>query len=1095
MAEDQKPDITGPFEANPQQSPIPNWDRYELQELLGQGSMGQVYRAFDPRLRRLVAIKFIHNATDSSIRRFMQEAQAQARIDHENICKVYEVGEVSGKHFVCMQYIDGKTLKDCQDSLSMDQKIEAVRQAAEAIHEAHRLGLIHRDIKPSNIMIEEKQGVFRSYVLDFGLVRQLEAETLTRTGEVLGTPAYMSPEQAAGGELHELDRRTDVYSLGASLYDLLARRPAFQGPAMDVLIQVLEKDPLPLRKAEPKVPKDLETIVMKCMEKEAHRRYDSARAVAEDLKHYLNGESISASPASVMYRWVRKAKRHKTVTALLSSAMLLVLLFSGISIYTQRQSATRAVVAQHFGQEVQKIESLLRNSYTLPLHDVRQDNSAVRSQVRRIEKEMESLGGIAAGPGNYALGRGHLLLGEYDLALKHLQKALGAGYEPPEVSYALGQTYGYLYLKALRDTGRIKISLLRQARLKQNERDFRLPALSYLKKGSGALIDSSAYVEGLIAFHEKKYPLALQRAEAAFQQVRWLYEAKKLQGDILVTRATERQNAGDSKAALEDVAEAGKAYRLAMEVGRSDPVVYESECNRLVQELHNSVRRGETGEVAFSEMRSACDRALRVNPDNGEVYKGLAGAYWRWADQRREIENPDQILQRAVDYSNKAIRLLPEDDVPYDLLGCAYWIKAQTDVARERNPQASVAAAEKACLLGIKINPNCADCYNTMGNADSMVADYQLDHGGDPTASFNRTITAYENAIRIDPNYAYVFNNIGNIYYRKGRYDGSQSRDPIPSYTKAIESYRKAVKTTTSYAHVFYNGIGATHSQIMQYYLQKGKDPAKSIDASIAALTKSLEFNPQYNSALVNLGLAYWGKGLYESFMDKDPRKSYDISIGYYQKCIELTPQNEVTYKTLAHTYLDLADFEIRHDIDPLAHIEKGKAAVAKTLELAPGDFEGLRNRGGLELAAAKWAIRAKASPEKHFNAAESSLKAAFASNANGDNAMERLAELYLIMAEWKWNRKQNAEKEIESGFDAVNRGLKVDPENAQTIGVRGELYMLQAKMASDQNKRSQFAVLAKQSFEKAVSINSFLKKDYDPKLQEAATLSQPSGR
>ncbi|MFM7199248.1 MAG: protein kinase domain-containing protein [Myxococcota bacterium] len=215
---------------------LSSWDRYRLLKLLGQGGMGQVYLALDPRLQRNIAIKLVKRESPQANRRLVSEARAQARIHHTHVCQVYEVGEVQGQVYIAMQLIQGSSLASLAPQLGVEALIMVLRDAALGVHAAHQVGIIHRDLKPSNILVERKvDGQLHPYVLDFGLAAAPEEDGLMQTGELLGTPPYMSPEQARG-EHRRLDRRADVYSLGATLYHVLVGRPPFAGHnALDVI--------------------------------------------------------------------------------------------------------------------------------------------------------------------------------------------------------------------------------------------------------------------------------------------------------------------------------------------------------------------------------------------------------------------------------------------------------------------------------------------------------------------------------------------------------------------------------------------------------------------------------------------------------------------------------------------------------------------------------------------------------------------------------------------------------------------------------------------------------------------------------------------
>ncbi|MFP2910662.1 serine/threonine-protein kinase, partial [Pyxidicoccus sp. 3LFB2] len=289
--------------------PVPGWERYQPVRFLGQGGMGQVFLAYDARLRRHAALKFVRDGDAGLTRRILSEARAQARVAHERVCQVYEVGEVQGLAFIAMQYVEGVPLNQLADSLTVEQLALLLRDAAEGVHAAHRAGLIHRDLKPGNILVERTgDGRLKPYVMDFGLARDWKEQGLTATGAVLGTPHYMAPEQARG-EVSRLDRRADVYSLGATLYTLLTGQPPIPGDnGLEVLSNIATREPRPPRALNPALPVDLEAIVLKCLEKDRAARYDSARALAEDLDRFVSGEPVQARPTGPGYR-LRKALR------------------------------------------------------------------------------------------------------------------------------------------------------------------------------------------------------------------------------------------------------------------------------------------------------------------------------------------------------------------------------------------------------------------------------------------------------------------------------------------------------------------------------------------------------------------------------------------------------------------------------------------------------------------------------------------------------------------------------------------------------------------------------------------------------------------
>ena len=325
---------------------------YELLEPLGRGGMGIVFRARQQKVDRMVALKVIRSdqlplATEESrqamIDRFRHEAQAAARLDHENIVTVYEVGEVEEQQFFSMQYIQGKSLAELLGGSPLDNRRAAayLEPVARAVHEAHLSGILHRDLKPHNVLIESKTD--RPLVADFGLAKLSEGnDQLTRAGEAIGTPSYMSPEQAR--DASQVTALTDVYALGATLYATLTGRPPFQAASsIETLRQVIDEDPVPPSRLNRAVDRDLETICMKCLDKSPERRYSSSQHLAEDLGRYLRYEPILARPVGRINRTLRWCRRNP-LTALLSGlavTFLLLTLTSSFIGYVQTRSALR----------------------------------------------------------------------------------------------------------------------------------------------------------------------------------------------------------------------------------------------------------------------------------------------------------------------------------------------------------------------------------------------------------------------------------------------------------------------------------------------------------------------------------------------------------------------------------------------------------------------------------------------------------------------------------------------------------------------------------------------------------------------------------
>lgn len=322
---------------------LKNLARYQIKKELGRGGMGTVYRAYDPDLKRDVALKTVLPGSDSSIfKRFAKEADAMSKLSHPHIVRIYDVGNAGDTPYLTMEFIEGKSLSEIirEEKLPLRRAVELVRKVAQAIHYAHSKGILHRDIKPANIMIDNKG---EPRVMDFGLALDVSSETrLSQTGIAVGTPAYMSPEQALGKK-KELDERSDVYSLGAVMYELVTGIAPFRGATSQIVFQqVIDKDPVAPRKIVPRLPKELEKICLKAMAKEKAQRYADAEELATDLDRFLNKKAVLASGPNIVYRVKKWVKQNRT-TAAAGGSIILLLLCAGL-FYIKIQAKEREIM-------------------------------------------------------------------------------------------------------------------------------------------------------------------------------------------------------------------------------------------------------------------------------------------------------------------------------------------------------------------------------------------------------------------------------------------------------------------------------------------------------------------------------------------------------------------------------------------------------------------------------------------------------------------------------------------------------------------------------------------------------------------------------
>lgn len=1017
-----------------------SFGHYEIIGELGAGGMGVVYKAYDPNLKRFAALKLIRTENPDHAMRFVHEAQAQARVQHENVCRVYEVGEVDGKQYIAMQLIEGKSLYASSREMSVESKIRVIQQIAEALHAAHKQGLIHRDIKPSNIMLERtEEKELKPYVLDFGLARDQEAPGLTRTGIAVGTPYYMAPEQVSG-ERGLIDRRTDVYGLGATLYELLSGKHPYEAKSStEILLQILRDDPVPIRKAAPKIPQDLETIVMKCLERDPSRRYESSKALAEDLQRYLDGDPLAAKPVSWTYRLIKRAKKNRLATGIGVGAAVITLILVSFFLWVQWRNKLQAEYAREFSDEIKNIQSVLPNIYTAPIHDVRPELMALKSRLGKMEQRVKEGGSAAQDPGNNALGQGYLALGEIEKARDHLEKAWQAGYHTPSTAYTLGQTMGLLFQKKLAEVERNPSEEIRKKFRQEYEKEYRDPAVQYLKQSQGS-VESPAYVEGLIALYEKRYDDALKKAKEAYTKSNWSYEAKVLEGKARAGIAEKKVEAGDYKGAIQQYEFAGKSFAQASDLGRSRADIYLSDCERWGYTLEAQTYTNLSPALSLQNAEEACNKAILVNPDEPAAYLRKAYVYNRLARYLlySTSDDPRALLGKSIDSANQAKQIDPKSWEPPDML----------------------------LVAGL------------------LAGEYELRHGLNPQNTLNEAINQGNNALKLSPDNAGVMHNIGVTLALLGEYENQNGKNPVPTYQKALDLYKKVQQIDRTINTG--NEEGIAYWFIASYQKDHGEDPTENYRRSTEAYEKILKEAPNDPYALYNVGMVYSDQGGYEVNLGKDPTLSFKKAINAQQKASKFIPNNTYIINGIGYNHARMADFLVTQGKDPSTELSEARKLFAEASQIDGTYYMPNTNLGYINIINAQWAIKQDKSPIDSFDASRKAYLKSIELNKEEPESYQSIAYVYRLQAEWELQQKQSATDSIAKGFEWIDKALKMNKEDPDSIAVQGALFLAKARTENNSEQSKRDAGSATELLEKAIKANPFLKTEYQPLLQQA---------
>jgi serine/threonine-protein kinase len=1019
--------------------------RYEILAHLGSGGMGAVYQAWDRRLQREVALKVLRRQGADTGSRMLQEARAQARLDHENVCKVFEVGDDGGVFHIAMAFIEGEPLGAAADRMTIEQKVRIAVQVAAALHEAHRQGLVHRDVKPSNVMVEQREdGASKPYLVDFGIAREMGDLGQTATGAVVGTPQYMAPEQARG-EIHALDRRTDVYGLGATLFDVLAGRPPFTAPsAWGILRMILSEDAPALRRVRPEIPADLEAIVAKCLEKAPHRRYDSAKALAEDLQRFLDGDPVQARRLSPGYVLLRKARKHKAAVTLAGAALLAALVVVGLWVRERRAAAARAELSRELGEDAKEMELFLRGAFELPLHDVEREKDVVRARLAAVEARMAGLGKAGEGPGHYALGRGYLALQEPEAARAHLERASAAGHASPELSFALGLALGQLGAQALEEAKRIDNAERKKARIEAIKKEYEEPALRHLRASLGARLEAPAYVEGLIALYDGRPEEALAKAQEASASKPWLYEARKLEGDARFAlgsrfRADAAFDRGRMTAELQAAA---AAYAGAAEIARSDPRVHEAECELWVQVMNAAYASHEPLRPSYEKAREACQRAIAASSrsDRAELKLAFAQVMYAWWTAAGVADSkPDAVLAEAIALAGEAARRSPREAMAPYLL--------------------ALAEASRARWLG--------------------------DSGADAGAALDRAVAAYEQALRLDPAFLWAHSDMSDAFVLRARLERERGDDPMPSLRAAVEHSRRASEIDPGFL-MAYAREGFAYMNIAEVLVETGHDPAPTMAPWRRAVEAGKALSRDWDGEAYFTGCQRWMEARYVVDSGGDASALLDEADRSVADEAGRSPPTSHFNVARVEIALTRARYLLGAGRDPAPALRTVREACQRGLDAGTKDHQWRWFLARAEVIGLRWAAKQRTLGPASFDAARAPLLPLLDGEHPDPDYLRMAAEIDEVEAGWLLDQRKGAGDVVARGLARIDTALARNPRMARALATQGALLLLEARAARDPETASRAARKAEEAFSAAVRENPLLAREIEPLRRQA---------
>lgn len=954
-----------------------------LDKVVGQGGMGTVWSAFDTRLGRPVAAKFLRSGSrlgTAARARFLREAQLLSRLNHPSICQIYDLVVVDDLDCLLLELVDGETLEHWRRSEPpLKARLEIAAAIADALVVAHRRGVVHRDLKPENLMVTADGSL---KILDFGIARSLDAATVaapqaeaaihaggttTMPGGIVGTPAYMSPEQARG---EPVGVATDIYSLGLVLQSLFCDRPAHPrgSEARALLERVAVGSSEPATGADPAV----------CALIEAMKRHDpTSRPAAAEVAQRLR--AIAEAPRRKRRR-LMVGLAAGVVVAALASAMV-------VMVFSRAEAKRRLAAAQRAGAEVSAIETRLRTAALLPLHDLRPERQHVIDTLTRLEADVAAYSDAA--PVYYAIGRGHLGLGNIREALDHMLEAWGLGFEQPQVARAVGVAFGELYQAALLDAGRGPASA-RAGAVERAEREFRDPAVVWLgRAGSSGNDPESLLTQAALASYQEHWDEALRLAEAAFAAAPGIFEARRLQGAVHLTRGRKLKLAGDNTAATEHFKAADRALTEATTIARSELRSLTQRCQATIALVELAHGTGEESKVAFDHAEPGCLSALVADPEDPELLETISNLYyirsWTLETAAGDASEP---ARQAVEFGRRAVTVAPERTQSHYVLGSA--LRQLAQVSSDRGARVDIhAEAADHLRLAIDLDPRSAPAHHSLATLQWDLAFDEYTRGEDPTTRFAEAMERFRTTIELAP-------------------DSSASGLIM---------------------------IGSASGMTGLYYLERGRDPQDWLRRSIDAFEQAMALRPGSPWPVGNVAMAYRDLARWHARTGEPPTQAATTGLEYAERARRLKADYWEAFVTESELWLELARYDLRHQRSPFSNLETARSRASEALAIDPNDVVAKTRLGEAFLVEGSWQHASGHDPHAALERAVQWLVPA-RETAEGAAA---LAQVFLLMARAE-QRTATRVAFLRQGLGAIDRALEINPTLGTSHLVRAEL-------------------------------------------------------
>ena len=1008
----------------------------------GGGATARVYRVHHPEWGD-VAVKLLRRSDAVSASRLQREAEAQSRLQHPNICPVLGVADVDGQPGIVMRFVDGLPLDRALLALSLEASMAVLADVCDAIAHAHAAGLVHRDLKPANILVEWRDGRAVPSVLDFGLVRDGDSSTLTQAGDMLGTPAYMAPEQARGAA-HAADHRVDIFSLGCIAFRLATGRDAFEGDSVPQVLERILHGEAPLaHRLDVRVPIALSRICAQCMEREPARRYVSAAALRDDLLRWVRGESPKARSTGPAYRARRWLLRNRVAGAAAGLALVVALAALVTVMRAREQGAQHAQLLASVAATSESVRSRMRLVRLAPVQSQQATVEQLGAELVALGLRTEGLDGVSAHLARRAMGEAWLALDAPDTAMEWLRDAVERQTD-----------VAALQLFADAAVARFEARTAALPERTPEQIDSLGDDVRQLLDGAETALARATVLAGEVPVRAATRLALLQGRldDAVTQAARYHgdgiadYAGESLLAEALVARARDSAERGDLDRARVDLDAARAQFDQALRIGRSDARLLQAACRAEADRIALDAKRGDAPPTAPA---AACDAALVVRPDRSAGWSARAlvhGAIATAHGVRDAAAAERSALDAMLADANEAFRLTPDQPESAMLLA-----SAQMRIAQLK-----------------------------LGDFDANLAGYQ------------GALDVLERVRAVHPTHTLLLRELATLYRGRGRLKVNYQRAPDDDFARAIGLYRQALAQRPDSVAL---ADDLSLAYVFAFYSERVRDPAAAralAEQAIAVLDTVLARHPDHPEALATQAANradLWAflRALAPGDAPPEIAPLRERAQSDFSRLRTVAPARPDGYAGAAMLELTASDFahdRERSEPDALDRAEALFAQARSADVVLPHALE-----GWLATERARAALAADASPQAALTAARAFLRADVEASADA-RLLARRTELELLLAEVRWRLRRGLAPD-----PALARGLSMfedlsaeQRDVGDSVCDGGELLLVRAQTRGGA-RRQAAAAAAAAAFDACIASSPFAYAYQQPRLLASRAL------